>query len=89
MSETMKPYSPLSVLAKTSRLKGKVTITDAKGSTREFASEDEAMAEWKDKIGNLEHRRGAFFEKAAEPKSEKIAEKAVEVAEPKSNKAKK
>lgn len=55
----------LAELAEAGRLKGKVCITDAKGVTHEYADEAAAFAAWKDRIGNLEHRRGAFFEKGA------------------------
>jgi hypothetical protein len=56
----------LAELAKTTRLKGKVCITDEKGVTHEYADEAAAHAAWRDKLHLLEHRRGAFFVKAEE-----------------------
>lgn len=60
----------LAALAGAERLSGAVCVTDAKGQTHHYATEDEAEAAWGSKAGSLEHRRGAFFEKAAAPKSE-------------------
>lgn len=59
----------LAEMAGAARLKGPVNVTSARGVTQTFASEQDAFEAWKDRIGNLTHRRGAFFEKAALPTS--------------------
>jgi hypothetical protein len=67
----------LSEIAKAGKLRGKVCITDARGVTHEYADEQAAYAAWKDNIDSLEHRRGAFFVKAAaveeQPKSKRVS----------------
>lgn len=59
--------SKLAALAKTTKLRGSVGVTDVKGVTHLYEDEAAAEAAWGSRAGSLEHRRGAFFEKAAPP----------------------
>lgn len=57
--------SKLAELAGTTKLRGKVCITKANGVTMEYADEETAAEDWDAKVHELEHRRGAFFQRAA------------------------
>jgi hypothetical protein len=67
MTKQQQMGTKLAELAKANRLKGVVCITDAKGVTHNYPDEAAAYEAWKDRIGSLEHRRGAFFVKEMVP----------------------
>jgi len=60
----MSEQTELAKLAGTSRLRGGVCVTDAKGVTHSYDDEAAAAAVWDSKVGRMEHRRGGFFERA-------------------------
>jgi len=66
---TLKIKTALAELAGANTLRGKVCVTDAKGTTHHYANEAAADAVWGGKVGSLEHRRGAFFEVTTKPKA--------------------
>ena len=66
----------LAELAGATELRGKVCVTDTKGTTHLYESEAEAEAAWGHKAGRLEHRRGGFHEKKpAPPKPQERADR--------------
>jgi len=61
--------TPLSELANANELRGSVGVTNVRGITTIYLCEKDA---WEACQGmKLEHRRGAFFEVAEEPRSKK------------------